>query len=99
MGNMKKSIVLTALGAMIALAVYAQSATNDNPQVTLIPDQPIYVADSIGQCVSGGEKATVCSINMDVQVSGYGIGGNCSVSCFGDTYACCGYTCRCKPDK
>ena len=65
-------------------------------QITEVPDNPIIFAKTTTECVAGGPNTISCAINADVQVENYGIGGNCSVTCQGNAYACCGYTCKCE---
>ena len=87
----KKSLRLMLLAAAFMGIV----ASVSGQQMKIIPDHPLVNAKSVNECVAGGPGSTSCTINANVQVENFGIGGNCSVSCQGDYYACCGYTCRC----
>lgn len=46
-------------------------------------------------CHGGGYGAVSCSIDANLHICIGGIGGGCSVSCGGTTYACCGLSCKC----
>lgn len=95
---MKKIYAL--LGVFVIAATFL-CAAGDDPFVDF-PEDPfddVEYAASINDCVAGGYGARSCSIDVDVEVAGFGIGGRCSISCDPGLFACCGYRCRCVGPK
>lgn len=81
-----KKVYLTLV--MLALANILLFATK-NQQET------VSTLSSEG-CRHGGIGASGCSIGVDLNVMGDGLGGNCKVTCEAGYYACCGISCTCK---
>lgn len=46
-------------------------------------------------CHNGGPGATQCSISAGTNIVGVGVSAGCSVTCGGNTYACCSLRCIC----
>lgn len=55
-----------------------------------------FVLYSDEDCVAGGTDASQCSVQAGISFGG-GVTVGCSVTCRGNSYACCGLKCECKP--
>lgn len=58
---------------------------------------PIDTIQGTLPCLAGGIGATECSVGPGYKI-GNEITTGCEISCYGDTYACCGIRCTCIPN-
>ena len=103
MKNLKKIAFLTAVVAVSAYNVYHSKNTDRNLVLSLTNIEKLaYGENSSGDsaynpyCHNGGLGADSCSIGGGVDIAGYGVSLECSVSCNSGFYACCGIRCTCK---
>lgn len=95
---MKKVLILFLPLVMILLAsmiIVTRSVGNDNNTTLWKANLEALSKDEAPYCHSGGPGAKDCSITAGTNIAGIGISGGCSVSCGGNTYACCSLRCTC----
>jgi len=103
---MKKFIKFAFVAAIAAVAgynVYHSKNADRNLVFSLTNIEELaYGESSSGDsgynpiCHNGGFGANSCSIGGGIDIAGYGVSLECSVSCNSGFYACCGIRCTCK---
>lgn len=73
--------------------------SNDNDITLLKANLEALSATEAPFCFSGGPGAEECSISAGIEIAGLGFSAGCSVSCRGNTYACCSLRCTCVSNR
>lgn len=94
---MKKVFMLILSLVMIILAsavIVTGIAGNNNATLWKANLEALSEIES-PYCHNGGPGATQCSISAGTNIVGVGVSAGCSVTCGGNTYACCSLRCIC----
>lgn len=89
---MKKVFILIMSLVMIILvsAVIVSGIAGNNNNATLWKANLEALSEiESPYCHNGGPGATQCSISAGTNIVGVGVSAGCSVTCGGNTYACC----------
>lgn len=87
---MKKIGILAAFLLVFNIVLFASSVKKQKLQT-------VFRTSSV-KCFAGGPNASQCSIDAGIELDA-GVSYACSVTCKGDTYACCHLGCKCYPNE
>lgn len=101
----KKILKLTFVVTSIAIAtynLYISKINYNNSNLRLANIELLAYAENTPKnpyCYNGGIGSSSCSIGGGLEILGFGVSTECSVSCVDGFYACCGIRCTCKETK
>lgn len=93
-------LLISTFFAFLAISlsiVVLNTTTKQQSNLTL--DSVEVLTFGEGDCISGGHGAKSCSVQGGIKIDGVGSSVECSVSCYDDFYACCGFGCHCIPNR